>query len=147
MTDERNGRDAPGGRVVGVLAVLALVGQCYGLYRVTGPPTPRWFPQADKVEHAFGFALPTALVLLAVHLRAQPGPAQDQTAGATLPARTVGLVVAAFAAHGVLSEIAQHLWYTTRSGDPLDVLADWTGTAIGACVALALLRRTPAAAP
>lgn len=38
-------------------------------------------------------------------------------------------------AHGVLSEVGQYygnLWFEThRSGDPLDVLIDWTGVAIG----------------
>jgi VanZ family protein len=48
-------------------------------------------------------------------------------------------VVAVFAAHGVVSELVQHLFYTTRSGDPFDVLADWTGTALGAVVAWAVL--------
>lgn len=38
-------------------------------------------------------------------------------------------------AHGVLGEVGQYygnLWFEThRSGDPLDVLIDWTGVAIG----------------
>ena len=149
MTDGQNGPAGPYGRWVGVLAVLALVGHGYGLYRVTGPPTPAWFPQADKLEHLVGFAVPTALVLLAlagrVRERGGPGPergvASTQPWGGRLRARTGWLVVAAFAAHAVLSEVAQHLWYTTRSGDPRDVVADWAGTAAGTLVASALLRR------
>ena len=43
--------------VVAGLAALAVVAQLYGVYRVTGPPTPPWFPNADKAEHAVGFAL------------------------------------------------------------------------------------------
>lgn len=131
-----NWRSWPG---LGVLAVLAVLGQLYGLYRVTGPPTPHWFPQADKLEHLLGFALPTALVLLTVAGRQRGGPARP-------PQRTTGLVVAVFAAHAVVSELVQHAFYAGRTGDPFDVLADWTGTALGLVVALALLRPADRAA-
>jgi VanZ family protein len=123
-------------RVLVVLAVLALAGQLYGLYRVTGPPTPTWFSQADKLEHAFGFALPTALVLAALDARARV-----RGAAAEPSPRRVGTVAALFAAHAVVSELIQHAFYSHRTGDPLDVLADWTGTAIGVAVALGLRRR------
>jgi hypothetical protein len=113
--------------VVAGLAALAVVGQLYGLYRVAGPPSPRWLPQTDKVEHAFGFALPVALVLVAAGLRAA-------ARGGPPARRTRTLVLAVFAAHGVVSELVQHLLYTSRTGDPFDVLADWTGTALGALV-------------
>jgi len=43
--------------------------------------------------------------------------------------------------HGVVSEVVQHTLYTSRTGDPLDVLADGTGVAVGALVAVALLGR------
>lgn len=134
MADSRR---VPGGRrvrVFGVLAVLALAAQGYGLYRVTGPPTPVWFPGADKLEHAVGFAMPTGLVLLALAGRAR-------ARGARLTTRAAGWVLAAFAVHAVLSEVIQHLWYTTRTGDPFDVLADWTGTAVGGLAAMALAPR------
>jgi VanZ family protein len=125
----------PGGRrpVLTGLAVVAVLGQLFGLYRVAGPPTPPWFPHADKLEHALGFALPVALVLLAhaVHVAGR---------GARPARRAQALVVAAFLAHGVVSELVQHAFYATRTGDPLDVLADWTGTALGAATAWALLR-------
>lgn len=142
MTDGQNESDGRYGRALSVLAVLALVGQGYGLYRVTGPPTPPWFPQADKLEHVLGFGVPTALVLLALAGRARPRGGRTGPWGGSLSARTGWLVVAAFATHAVLSELAQHFWYTTRSGDPHDVLADWIGTAAGALVASTLLRRS-----
>ena len=122
-------------RPVAVLAGLAVLGQLYGLYRVSGPPTPPWFPHADKLEHLLGFALPVALVLLAVGLRSRgPGRRPDR--------RAAVLVVGLFAAHAVVSEVVQHLAYRTRSGDPLDALADGAGVALGTAVAAALLRRT-----
>ena len=37
-----------------------------------------------------------------------------------------------FAAHAVVSELIQGAFYTDRSGDPLDLLADWSGIAIAA---------------
>ncbi|WP_375426567.1 VanZ family protein [uncultured Friedmanniella sp.] len=123
-------------RVLAVLAVLALAGQLYGLYRVAGPPTPSGFPQTDKLEHASGFALPTALVLTALVVRAQA-----QTPVRVLSGRTVVRVAAVFATHAVVSELVQHFFYTRRSGDPLDVVADWVGTALGVAVGLALRRR------
>ena len=105
-------------------AVLALLLQLWGLYRVVGPPQPPWFPFADKVEHAVGFAVPVLLILLAVVLRSGFGWHWP-----SMP--TSVLVVAIFAAHGVVSETIQHRWYRYRTGDPLDVLADWLGIALG----------------
>ena len=120
-----------------MLAVLAVVGQLYGLYRVTGPPTPLWFPQADKLEHALGFALPAALVLLALDV----GSRARHPRGDGLPRAAVVGVAAVFAAHAVVSELVQHAFYAHRTGDPLDVLADWTGTAVGLGFALGTRRR------
>ena len=127
---------SPGGRwrLVAGLAVLAVVVQLYGLYRVTGPPTPLWFPLADKLEHATGFALPVALVLVAGGLRAR---GLGTRPGRRLPV----LVLAVAVGQAVVSELVQHAFYTYRTGDPLDVLADLTGTAVGALVARAVLRR------
>ena len=137
-------REPGGGRTVLTgLAVLAVLGQLYGLYRVAGPPSPSWFPHADKLEHAVGFALPVALVLLARAARAA-------AAGARPTRRSQGVVVAAFLAHGVVSELVQHAFYTSRTGDPRDVLADWTGTAVGVALAWWLGRDrgpAPAGAP
>jgi VanZ family protein len=118
--------------VVAGMAALAVLVQLYGLYRVAGPPSPRWFPQSDKVEHAFGFALPVALVLVAAGLRAA-------ARGGRLPGRVLSLVLVGFAAHGVVSELVQHFFYSGRTGDPFDVLADWTGALLGALAAWRVL--------
>ena len=120
--------------VVAGLAALAVVGHLYGLYRVTGPPNPPWFPQADKLEHVVGFALPVVLILVAAGLR-------SLSRGGRPTRRVRVLVLAGFAAHGVVSELVQHAFYTNRAGDPLDVLADWTGTALGLVLAGSVLRR------
>jgi VanZ family protein len=126
-------RPGAGWPVVAGLAALAVVAQLYGVYRVTGPPSPPWFPDADKVEHTIGFALPVALVVLAAGLRAR-------SRGRRPTRRPLTVVVVVFAVHGVVSELVQHFFYTTRSGDPFDVLADWIGTALGAATAWKVLR-------
>jgi VanZ family protein len=108
-------------------AGVAVLLQLWGLYRVAGPPRPSWFRFADKVEHAVGFALPVLLILVAGALHGRLG---WQWPGA----RTSVLVVAIFAAHAVVSEVIQHVWYRYRTGDPLDVLADWVGIAVGLLV-------------
>jgi hypothetical protein len=57
------------------------------------------------------------------------------------------LVVGVFAAHAVVSEVVQHLWYRHRTGDPLDVAADWAGIAVGVLLLrLILVRRSRRAA-
>ena len=99
--------------------------QLWGLYRVAGPPQPAWFPYADKLEHAAGFALPVMLILLAAALRVRragsgPNPQRRRWWLASSP-RTV------------VSEAIQHVWYRNRTGDPLDVLADWVGIAAVWC--------------
>lgn len=119
-------------------AVFAVLLQLWGLYRVAGPPQPPWFPFADKVEHAVGFAVPVLLILLAIALRGSVSGQWPNT-------RTGVFVVAIFAAHGVVSELVQHQWYRYRTGDPLDVLADWVGIAVGMLLSrLILLRRSRA---
>jgi VanZ family protein len=103
-------------------AVIAVLLQLWGLYRVTGPPQPSWIPYADKLVHAIGFAIPVILILLAVALR--------RPLGSRWPAfRTSALVIAIFAAHAVVSELIQHVWYQHRTGELLDVIADWIGIA------------------
>jgi hypothetical protein len=115
-------------------AVIATLLQLWGLYRVIGPSQVPWIPYPDKVAHIIGFALPVMLILLAVALR--------HPLGARRPSmRISGLVVAVFAAHAVVSELIQHVWYQYRTGDPLDVIADWIGIAAGvALVRLIVLR-------
>jgi hypothetical protein len=109
-------------------AAIALLLQLMGLYRVVGPPQPPWFPYADKVAHIIGFALPVMLILLAAALR--------HPLGAQWPnLRIPWLVVGVFAAHAVVSELIQHVWYRYRTGDPLDMIADWIGIAAGVVLA------------
>ena len=127
-------------RLAAGLAGLAVIAQLWGLYRVPGPPSAPWFPHADKLQHVLGFALPVALLLLALGLRA--GERSDR-----LSRRALGLVVAAFAVHAVASEVVQHRFYASRTGDPLDALADLVGVAAGTALALDLLRRAAARVP
>jgi VanZ family protein len=120
-------------------AVVAVLLQLWGLYRVTGPPQPAWFPDADKLAHTIGFALPVMLILLAAALRR---PLGSQRPGL----RTTALVVGLFAAHAVVSELIQHVWYQHRTGDLLDVVADWIGIAAGVVlVRLIVLRASNSA--
>jgi len=105
-----------------VLAVLAVLGQAYGLYRPSGPPQVP-FGSADKVEHAFGFALPVLLVLLALSGRA-----------GAVGRRSVWVVIAFFVAQAALSEVIQHRFYQFRTGDPWDVVADCIGVTLGVAV-------------
>lgn len=55
--------------------------------------------------------------------------------------RRVGIPVTALvvvlAAHAVASELVQHWWLSARSGDPLDVVADLTGVALGVVAGVA----------
>lgn len=104
---------------MGVACLLTVAGQLYGLYRPTGPPVIEGFPYADKLEHAAGFALPVALLLALLSLRGTPHLG------------TRYAVIGVFAAHAVISEIIQHVFYRNRTGDPYDVLADWIGIALG----------------
>ncbi|MET0695384.1 MAG: VanZ family protein [Propionibacteriaceae bacterium] len=116
-----------------VLAAGAVAVHLFGLYRPTGPPSPSWFPHIDKAEHLIGFGAPVCLVLLA-RWRWRRRSGQDLTR------RFTGLVVGAFALHALVSEVAQHFFYVHRTGDVLDVLADWTGVALGWAVAWGIRR-------
>ena len=119
--------------VAGAAAIAVLL-QLRGLYRVIGPSQTPWLPYADKVAHMMGFALPVMLVLLAAALR--------HPLGAQLPRpRVSALVVGVFATHAVVSELIQHLWYRYRTGDPLDVIADWIGVAAGVVLARLIVLR------
>jgi hypothetical protein len=115
-------------------AVLAVSLQLWGLYRVAGPPRPPGFPLADKLGHAVGFALPVMLILLAAVLRRPPGWQWPSPAAQAA-------VVGVFAAHAVVSELIQHVWYRHRTGDPLDVVADWIGIAAGVMLLRVILLR------
>ena len=114
--------------------VVALAFHVWALYRDHGPPNPRWLPHADKVEHLVGFGLPCFLVLLALQLRAAGG-------GRVVGNQTVALVAVLFVVHAGVSEVLQGEFYTTRTGDPYDALADVVGTALGVLGYLAVRRR------
>ena len=74
------------------------------------------------------FALPVMLIPWADTLR-------RRAAGRPPRARVLVVVVWIFAAHAVVSEIVQQAAYADRVGDPLDVLADWSGIAVGGLLA------------
>lgn len=105
-------------------AALVVVLQFWGLYAPRVPGGDLRFPGADKLLHAVGFALPVVLVTLAdaLHRRAAGRPPR---------ARVLVLVVWLSVAHAVVSELVQGAFYANRAGDPLDVLADWSGIAVG----------------
>ncbi len=119
-------------------SVLTTLVQLYGLYRPAGPPQPTWFPQADKVLHLLGFALPVLFVLLSLAWFS----ARRRT---ELTNQRIAAVLAVFAGHAVISEIIQDRFYASRAGDPADLLADCLGVALGAGAFVAvrpgLLRR------
>jgi hypothetical protein len=121
-------RGAAAWPVVAVAAGLAVVAQLIGLYLPRPPAGANWFPGADKVQHGVAFALPVILLTWADTLRCR-------AAGRPPRARVLILVVWISAAHAVISEIVQHVAYADRMGDPLDLLADWSGIAVGGLLA------------
>jgi uncharacterized membrane protein len=128
LSDRPQASSLRGWHLVAGGAAIAVLLQLRGLYRVIGPPQTPWFRYADKVAHAIGFALPLMLILLAAALR--------HPLGAQRPSQRIGaLVVGVFAAHAVVSELIQHVWYRYRTGDPLDVIADCIGIAAGVVLA------------
>jgi VanZ family protein len=100
-------------RVLVLVFVLLAVAHLAALYwprvEIEGPVA--W---TDKVAHVLLFALPTLAGLLA----------------GVRPA----YVVAAFALHAPVSELAQHYLLPHRSGDPWDALADAAGVVLGVTV-------------
>ena len=136
MSDRRDTADRRLSHLLVALAVVAVLAHLYGLYRPVGPPAPSWLPQADKLGHVVGFAAPVALILLARGVG---------TTGATrrAPRRFTVAVVVLFVLHAVVSELMQHFLYANRTGDPVDVLADWVGVAVGVAAARPLGRAVP----
>jgi hypothetical protein len=110
---------------VTVAAGLAVALQLWGLYAPHPPPAVELFPGADKVLHGIGFGVPVTLVMLADTLR-------RRSRGLRPRARVLVAAIWVFAAHAVVSELIQGAFYVDRSGDPLDLLADWSGIAIAA---------------
>jgi hypothetical protein len=120
-----------GWRLAAAGAGLAVAFQLWGLYRPTATRAAAWFPGADKVLHGLGFALPVILIAVAYGLR--------RLADGRPPRVSVLVVMAwVFVAHAVVSELIQHAFYADRQGDPLDVLADWSGIVVGGLVVWAL---------
>ena len=127
----RAGLPAATGIALNVLSVVAILVQCYGLYRPDGPPAPAWLPYADKWGHLLGFALPVALVLITIHWWT-----------GVVTRRAQSLVVIAFGAQAVLSELVQgHGALAGRSGDVVDLAADALGIALGCALAAFLTPR------
>jgi hypothetical protein len=106
---------------VAVATCLAVALQLWGLYS----PQPPTDAGSDKVLHGVGFGLPVVLVVLADTLR-------RRSRGLRPRARVLVVAIWVSAAHAVLSELIQGAFYAHRSGDPLDLLADWSGIAIAA---------------
>jgi VanZ family protein len=95
------------------LLYAAVAVQLVVLY-APSPPSVSPFPGSDKVVHVLVFLVPVAVALLV--------------------GLTPRLVVLLFSAHAVVSEVVQALLLTGRSGDPLDVVADLAGVALGVVV-------------
>jgi hypothetical protein len=92
---------------------------------------PPWFPGEDKLEHLVGFATPLFLLLLCCR-------SFQRGRGRPTSRAFIVLLTALFAAHAVISELVQYEFYPSRTGDPLDVAADWLGCAV-AVVGYALI--------
>lgn len=75
-------------------------------------PGPPWFPHADKLRHALGFAALTAVGLRAGYR--------------AIPVLAIGLLL-----FGGVIEIAQGLFTTTRAAEWPDWAADAAGIALG----------------
>ena len=102
----------------------AVVAQQIGLYGPSGPVQPSWFPSADKLQHALGFALPMFLMLLTSQIYAA-------RAGRTLRSLWVAAIAGVFALNAVVSELVQARPGSGRSGEVADVIADLIGIGLG----------------
>ena len=105
-------------------SAAAVLAQQIGLYGHAGPVRPSWFPNADKLQHALGFALPMFLVLLTSQIYAA-------RAGRTLRSLWVAAVAGVFAINAVTSELVQARPGSGREGDPADAIADLIGIGLG----------------
>jgi VanZ family protein len=120
---ERDSRRFPVHPALAAAAVLAVVIQLWGLYRPIGSPLPPWFRGEDKLEHLIGFATPLFLLLLCCR-------SFQRGRGRATSRAFVVVLTALFAAHAVISELVQYEFYPSRTGDPVDVAADWLGCAV-----------------
>lgn len=117
MTDDPTGVPLRRRLVTTALTVAfaaAVLAHLWGLYwpRVDLPSDA---PLTDKWAHLAGFGVPVALAWLRFPRHRTP-------------------LVAAFAAHAVISEVLQGLVLPNRVGDSLDALADLIGVALGVAV-------------
>ena len=110
----------PGRGVLWPLLGIAVLVQLVVLYSPSGPEAQP-FPHSDKAVHLLVFLVPVTVALLA-------GAAQR-------------VVVVAFGAHAVVSEVVQALLLPTRSGDLADAVVDLVGVALGVVLWRALVRR------
>lgn len=103
-------------RAVGWIALaVVLVGHLCALYAPGSPePAPVDIPGLDKVVHVALFALPAFLI--------------GRLTRASWP---LWLLLA----HAPISELIQHAFIPLRTGDPLDLLADLAGVALGTWLA------------
>lgn len=113
------GRPARSWAGVGVLLVAVAV-QLVVLYDPSPSGIPA-FPGLDKIVHATVFLMPTVAGILV--LRRRPW-----------------LTPVIMAVHAPLSEVLQASLLPTRSGDPMDALADVCGVALGTVVGIVLRR-------
>ena len=104
--------------------MATVLAQQIGLYGPAGPVRSQWFPAADKLQHALGFALPMFLVLTTLDTYAA-------RAGRSLRAFWPAAVLGVFAANAVVSEVVQSRPGSGRTGDPVDAAADLVGIALG----------------
>ena len=110
----------PGRAVLWPLLGIAVLVQLVVLYSPSGPGAQP-FPHSDKVVHLLVFLVPVTVALLAGAAR--------------------WLVVVAFGAHAVVSEVVQAQLLPTRSGDLADAVVDLVGVALGVVLWRALVRR------
>jgi VanZ family protein len=103
-----------------VLLGIAVLVQLVVLYSPSSPGEQP-FPHSDKVVHLLVFLVPVTVALLAGAAR--------------------WLVVVAFGAHAVVSEVIQALLLPTRSGNVADAVVDLVGVALGVVLWRALVRR------
>jgi len=99
---------------------VALVGQLIALYAPEAPGGPQ-IAGFDKIVHVSVFAVPALAALMA---------------GISPP-----LALGILAAHAPVSELIQHLALSQRSGDVVDIAADFAGVAIGWLAYLVWSRR------
>jgi len=108
------------GRLWFLVLGVAVVVQLVVLYMPTAPAGPQ-IAGLDKLVHVAIFAVPAMAALMA-----------------GVDARWV---IGILAVHAPVSELTQHFALPHRSGDPLDVMADFAGLALAALAYMVWSRR------